>query len=192
MEELLKTLQHFNQIMLKQINSLFEFVTILDEEEQTIVNYDLSSLEKVVIVKDQHSRIALSLEEKRILLAKKICYLIAFDPRGNPLTLSLLSQALHVYIKNVATLISPETYQKLTETEINFLEIKNKFESAFKNVQPRIFRNQIVVKKLLRNVNLSISLFQTEAELGLNYDSLGKTQFLSNSNQTISSLRVKA
>jgi DNA topoisomerase-2 len=39
---------------------------------------------------------------------------------------------------------------------------------------------------------LCINLFQSEADVGMNYDSFGKAQSLTNKTQTISSMRIKA
>ncbi|KAB8037819.1 hypothetical protein GCL60_11635 [Silvanigrella paludirubra] len=192
MEELLNLIIQFNDILRKQIQSYLEFLPILDEEEIAISNYDLASLEKMVIIKDQHSRIAQSLEERRVIVLKKICYMMAFDPRGQNLSLKLFKFTFSTYIKNIKTLVGEVTYNKLLEQETTFNEISSEFEKTFEVVYPRIYRNQAILKKLMKNVSLSISLFQSEAEVGMNYDSLGKAQSLTNKNNGLSSMRVKA
>jgi len=192
MEELINLIIQFNDILRKQIQSYLEFLPILDEEEIAISNYDLASLEKMVIIKDQHSRIAQSLEERRVIVLKKICYMMAFDPRGQNLSLKLFKFTFSTYIKNIKTLVGEVTYNKLLEQETTFNEISTEFEKTFEVVYPRIYRNQAILKKLMKNVSLSISLFQSEAEVGMNYDSLGKAQSLTNKNNGLSSMRVKA
>ncbi|KAB8031808.1 flagellar export chaperone FlgN [Fluviispira multicolorata] len=192
MEELISLIAQFNDILKKQIVTYTEFIPILDEEENAICKYDLSYLEKIVILKDQKSRIAISLEEKRLLLIKKICYMIAFDSRGLTLSLNLFAQAFSTYTKNIQSLISSETFCKLKELQDQFFSIKAEYENTFEFIYPRIYRNQVILKKLLRNVTLSLSLFQSEAEVGMNYDSLGKAQSLLNQNNNYSSVRVKA
>lgn len=192
MEELINLIIQFNDILRKQIQSYLEFLPILDEEEIAISNYDLASLEKMVIIKDQHSRIAQSLEERRVIVLKKICYMMAFDPRGQNLSLKLFKFTFSTYIKNIETLVGEVTYNKLLEQETTFNEISTEFEKTFEVVYPRIYRNQAILKKLMKNVSLSISLFQSEAEVGMNYDSLGKAQSLTNKNNGLSSMRVKA
>lgn len=192
MDELLNFIVQFNDILKKQISSYSEFISILDEEEAAISNYDLAALEKIVILKDQHSRIAQSLEERRIFILKKICYMIAFDARGQKLSLKLFKFTFSTYIKNIKTLISEATFEKLIEQENLFHEIANEFEKTFEFVYPRIYRNQIILKKLVKSVSLSLSLFQSEAEVGMNYDSLGKAQALANKSTGISSMRIKA
>ncbi|WP_397599978.1 hypothetical protein [Silvanigrella sp.] len=192
MEELLNLIIQFNDILRKQIQSYLEFLPILDEEEIAISNYDLASLERMVIIKDQHSRIAQSLEERRVIVLKKICYMMAFDPRGQNLSLKLFKFTFSTYIKNIKTLVGEVIYNKLLEQETIFNEISTEFEKSFEVVYPRIYRNQAILKKLMKNVSLSISLFQSEAEVGMNYDSLGKAQSLTNKNNGLSSMRVKA
>jgi hypothetical protein len=192
MDELLNFIIQFNDILKKQIASYSEFIPILDEEEIAIANYDLVALEKIVILKDQHSRIAQSLEERRVFILKKICYMIAFDPRGQNLSLKLFKFTFSTYVKNIKTLISEATFEKLVEQENLFHEISADFEKTFEFVYPRIYRNQIILKKLMKNVSLSLSLFQSEAEVGMNYDSLGKAQSFTNKSSGISSMRIKA
>ena len=80
-------------------------------------------LERMVIVKDQHSRIAQSLEERRVVILKKICYMMAFDPRGQSLSLKLFKFTFSTYIKNIKTLVGEVTYNKLLEQENIFNEI---------------------------------------------------------------------
>lgn len=65
-------------------------------------------------------------------------------------------------------------------------------KKLFSEVYPRIFRNQTLLKKLMKNVTLSLSLFQSEAEVGMNYDSMGKAQQHLNQGNAVSSVRVKA
>ncbi|APJ04366.1 flagellar protein FlgN [Silvanigrella aquatica] len=192
MDELLNLIIQFNEILKKQIASYVEFIPILDEEETAIANYDLIALERIVIVKDQHSRIAQSIEERRIQILKKICYMIAFDPRGQNLSLNLFKFTFSTYLKNIKTLINEEMFAKLLEQECAFNSTASEFEKTFEFVYPRIYRNQVILKKLSKNVSMSISLFQSEAEAGMNYDSLGKAQSLTNKNTGISSMRVKA
>jgi hypothetical protein len=192
MDELINLIIQFNEVLKKQIAVYLDFIPILNEEEQAIAEYNITSLEKVVILKDQHSRIAQNIEEKRISILKKICYMIAFDARGQKLSLKLFRIAFSTYLKNIQPLINLETYTKIQEQENNFKEIANEFENTFITIYPRIFRNEIILKKLLKNVTMSINLFQSEADVGMNYDSFGKAQSLTNKTQTISSMRIKA
>ena len=117
---------------------------------------------------------------------------MAFDSRGQNLSLKLFKFTFSTYLKNVKTLISQETYAKFVEQEEIFNEISSRFENTFEFVYPRIYRNQLILKKLLKNVSLSLSLFQSEAEVGMNYDSFGKAQSLTNRSTGISSMRIKA
>ncbi len=190
MEELLNLLLQLNLTLKKQVDSFKEFVFILDQEEHAISIYNFSEVEKSVILKDQHTRIAESLEEKRINLLKKICYMIAFDSRGQKLSLNLFKTVFTSYLQNVVNLLSKEIIQDLTNFQNEFLAISNEFQNTFDQVSKRIYRNQIILKKIIKHVNLSINLFQSEADSGMNYDSLGKTQSIFNQQNHISSIRV--
>src|SRR5689334_16287967 len=104
MDELITLLEQFNLTLKQQIDSFKEFVLILDQEEQSIAKYNLLEIEKSVILKDQHIKIANSLEENRIILLKKICYMIAFDSRGQNLSLPLFKNVFTTYLQNVKSL----------------------------------------------------------------------------------------
>ncbi|MGY3805234.1 hypothetical protein ACWNT8_14315 [Pigmentibacter ruber] len=192
MEELITLLSQFNDILKKQISNYIEYIPILEEEELAITNCDLTALEKIVIVKDQHSRISQSLEQRRVSILRKICYMIAFDPRGQKLSLSLFKITFKKYLDNIKTLVNEDTYKKILEAEENILYTANEFENLFETVYPRIYRNQLILKKLLRNITLSINLFQSEANIGMNYDNLGKAHSNANKGSVNSSMRIKA
>lgn len=192
MEDLISLLTQFNEILKKQVTVYLEFLPILDEEEEAITNYDLSALEKVVIIKDQHSRISQSLEQRRVNVLRKICYMIAFDPRGQKLSLNLFKVTFNSYLENIKKLVNEELYNKILEEQNKINATASEFEKSFEIVYPRIYRNQIILKKLLRNVTLSINLFQSEADVGMNYDALGKAHSAVNKSSATSSMRVKA
>jgi hypothetical protein len=192
MDELINLLTQFNKILQNQRSHFLELMIILDQEEAAILEYRLSSLEKAFILKDQHIRLGQHIEDKRISILKKICSLIAFDMRGQTPSLKMLQQALSVYVQNVQKLIHPDFFHKLTKEKNNFFEICHTYKEAFDIVEPRIYRNQFILKKLIKNVNLSLSLFQSEAEVGMNYDALGKAQSLVIPGNSFSSVRIKA
>lgn len=131
MEELISLISQFNDVLKKQISLYLEFIPILNDEEESIAKYDLAALEKAIILKDQSSRIAQSLEDKRLNILKKICYMIAFDPRGQNLSLKLFKYTFSVYLNNIKTLINSEIYEKLIEKENEFIGISNEFEKTF-------------------------------------------------------------
>ena len=190
MNEFIALFEQFNLILRQQIESFKEFVLILDQEEQSIARYDFLEIEKSVILKDQHTQLAESLEEKRIILLKKICYMMAFDSRGQKLSLPLFKTVFTAYLQNVKKLLPEDIILKLEEIYSNFLEISNEFYSIFESVSKRIYRNQLILKKVIRHVNLSLNLFQSEAESGMNYDSLGKAQTVFTQQTPVSSIRV--
>ena len=126
MDELIQLLKEFNLVLRQQNDCLSEFVFILDQEEQAIANYHFLEIEKSVIQKDQHTRLSSSLEEKRIQLLKKICSMMAFDSRGQTLTLPLFKIIFSTYLENVKKLLSDEINLKLEELKSEFFEILSK------------------------------------------------------------------
>lgn len=190
MEELIALIEQLNLTLKQQINLLNEFILILNQEEQSISTYCFLEVEKSIILKDNHSKIMLSLEEKRINILKKICYMIAFDSRGQKLTLPLFKTVFGAYLNNVKNLLTKDVFIKIEELNNNFLEITNEFSLTFENASKRIYRNQIILKKVLKHVNLSLNLFQSEAVSSMNYDSLGKSQSAFNQQNPVSSIRV--
>ncbi|MES2614172.1 MAG: flagellar export chaperone FlgN [Bdellovibrionota bacterium] len=190
MDELISLLDQFNAILKQQIEALNEFVIVLDQEENAIRLYQFLEIEKSVILKDQHTQIAAALEEKRIQLLKRICYMIAFDSRGQTLSLPLFKTVFSSYLENVKTILPKNIVEKLYELNTSFIEISNEFSDTFQQASKRIYRNQLILKKVIRHVNLSINLFQTAAEASTNYDALGKTQSVFSQQNAVSSIRV--
>lgn len=190
MEELITLLTQFNDILKLQLESFHEFVHILDMEEHAITLYQFAEIEKSVVLKDQQTKVSQSYEEKRIRCLKKICYLMAFDSRGQNLSLPLFKTVFSTYVENVKKLLTPEIIEKLELLKNEFFQLSDDFTQSFENMSLRINRNQAILKKVLRHVNLSINLFQSEASSGTNYDSLGKSQSIFNQKNPASSIRV--
>lgn len=116
--------------------------------------------------------------------------MIAFDARGQKLSLTLFKTVFSTYLKNVQSLLTENIFQRLSELNTNFIEISNEFYNLFQDVSKRIYRNELILKKVIRHVNLSLNLFHSEAEAGMNYDALGKAQSVFNHQNTVSSIRV--
>jgi hypothetical protein len=190
MEELFSTFIQFNNVIQDLINQLYELIPILDEEESAISQYLFMETEKSIIRKNNQMKKIQYTEEKRISLTKKICYLIGYDIRNQKISLPLIKNIFETYIDNVKNLLEKDVVEKLNTTRNNFLEIFNELNSAYECSSNRIRRNQIILKKVLQNVNSSINLFQMAGEPGLNYDSSGKTNTPSNSSNSSSSIRV--
>lgn len=190
MDDLILLLEQFNLILKQQVQLFHEFIFVLDAEEKSIASYCFLDLEKAVISKDQHTRLSASFEEKRVVLLKKICSMIAFDTRNQNLSLPLFKSVFFTYMENVKKLLNKDVMIKLEKFYSEFLIISSELSSAYDKVSKRIFRNQVILKKVLRNINLSISLFQSEVEAGMNYDAMGKAQTIFNHQKPVSSIRV--
>ncbi len=191
MHELLQLLEKFNFILSKQVSSFNEFIAILDQEEHAIKNYDLPEVEKSIILKDQHIRIAESLENQRVTILNKICYMIAFDARKQKVSLPIFKMVFQSYLENVTTLLPEDVIQQLKMFFTEFNKISEEFKQSFDSAAGRIYRNQLILKKVLKHVNLSLSLFQSAAEAGMNYNSLGQSKPAFPDQQNLSSVRVK-
>ena len=190
MEELITLFAQFNLIIREQIKLLNEFVFILDQEEDAIARYNFFETEKSVVLKNQHMKMFQAAEEKRIILMKRICYLIAFDSRDQNLSLTLFKDIFSTYLLNVKKLLDENIIQELECLKLDFFEISSEYSSVFENISNRIYRNQVILKKVILHVNMSLNLFQLESESGANYDSLGKTQSIFNQQNPASSIRV--
>lgn len=190
MNELFDLLDQFNQTIKEQIESFKQFLVILDDEESAISNYNFGKIERSVIQKDQHVQIADALEKKRINILKKICYLIAYDPRGQLLSFSQFKTIFEVYLKNVTNLLPVEIFNEINNKFEEFKEAAYEFQDIFNQASLRIQRNENILKTLIKHVNLSINLFHSEGESSFNYDSLGKSQNIFKQNNSISSIRV--
>lgn len=192
MDELLSLLETFRESMQSQIKILSQLVPILDREEDLLARFDLNDFEKTVIEKDQLAKRTQVIEDRRAVVLRKICYLISYDARGQLPTLRTFRLIFKNYLEKVESLILPETFVSLKEKESAIAETEQRFRELFSFTAPRVYRNQVILKKLLKNFKLSISLLQTEVVKDQNYDKSGKAISKPASSDSWSSVRIKA
>jgi flagellar biosynthesis/type III secretory pathway chaperone len=190
MDDLIFLLQQLNKTIEQQISAFNEFIVVLDQEEQSIAAYSFVDVERTFILKDQITQMSYSLEEKRLTLLKKICYFMAYDTRGLKVSLPVFKTVFKTYIENVKKLLSEDIISILEKLYANFNVISEDFKNTFVRASGKIYRNQLILKKVLKHVNLSLNLFQTEADSSMNYDSLGKTHNAFGSQNSVTSIRV--
>ncbi len=188
MHELILYLQELNDVIERQMSFFTQFLEILDKEEDAISHYDFQLIEKSVIVKDQHIRMAQNLENKRLQLIQKISYLIAFDSRRQTISLDIFCTVFTSYLENVRSLLPAEVFQKVEALFFKFKIQGANFKTLFETSQLRVQRNKQIIKKILQQVELSQNIFHTNANTGINYNAVGKPD--SKYKATNSSVRV--
>jgi hypothetical protein len=192
MEELIQTLMQFDELIIKQC-ALFEaFVPLLDEEETAISNHSLIEMEQALIKKDQHTKIAQSIEEKRVILVKKIFYFMAYDARDQNLSLNLFKNVFTLYVDNVKNLIDKKMLDEIISLKESIFYHVDTFLEIFYQVSGRIYRNQEIVKKMVSHIHFSLNLFQSEAGMDIKYDSYGKSHSKLGKQGVYSNIRVRA
>ncbi|MBX9703855.1 MAG: flagellar protein FlgN [Silvanigrellaceae bacterium] len=192
MNELLILLQQFISVLSRQIVLYQELLPILDAEEDSISRFDMALFEKIMIEKDQQVKRAHAIDDQRVKALKRICYMIAFDTRSQAVSLKTFLIAFDTYLNNVEKLVEKNIYESLCKYQEKLKDVAIEYETLFKNLNPRIYRNKIILKKVLDNFSRSILLMQNTADLSLRYDALGKSQQGSHAQEAVSSLHVKA
>jgi len=174
MEELLNLLEEMVQVTRRQAQLFEDLLPLLAEEEDSIARYHLSDLQRIVAQKHRHIQLAQMAEENREKLLKKICYFIAFDSRGQPLTLETFQSVLQVYIQNVTPLIPTHIKESLVQIALQLKEKGELLKAAVQKARPLVRQNQQILTKLNKNLQGSLSLLQAYTTTGLSYDALGK------------------
>lgn len=192
MNELLALLSQFRDCLEQQMRLYSELVPVIDREEDMLTRFDVGAFEKVVVEKDQLVRRAQACEERRLALVKRICFMIAFDARGQLPSLRTFLAVFESYCARVATLIDAPTREALEEHRAALQDIAARYFAAFKVIAPRVHRNQIIMRKMARNFERSLSIMQSEANVPSDYDATGKTTAKVLSKDGLSSVRVKA
>lgn len=192
MQELFTLLDAFRDQLESQIRIFRELNPILDREEDLIARFDLTDFEKVVVEKDQLSKRSAVIDERRSNTLRRICYLMSYDARGDQLpTLRTFRIILENYTQKVSNLIEAEALKTLHAKGAAFDETEYRFRELYALTAPRIYRNQQILKKLLTNFRMSISLLEREVMKSQNYDKSGKSVSKPSDSGTWSSLRVK-
>lgn len=172
----MQLLEKLDGILKKQGMLYKEFLPILDQEEAALARNDLNGVATVLIRKDQQTRIALALEENRVATLKKIFALVAFDPRGQKITVDLFQKIFETYLENVKTYVEAPHWAQLLSWKGCLWETCAEMRAIFKQVAPRIYRNQQILKKVLHQVHLSLRLIQSESDAFFKYDQAGRSQ----------------
>lgn len=192
MEELYKLLAQFEDCLDNQIAIFRELIPILDREEVLIEHFELSDFERLVTEKDQAAKRLEHLEGQRVGQLRKICYLISYDARGKVPNLRDFISILKNYTNNVQRLLDPAVYEQLVMHTEKINGILINYREMFAGTAPRIYRNELVLKKLLANFKKSMNLIENEVVRATNYDSKGKTSSRPTHGDKWSSVRVKA
>lgn len=192
MEELLSLLESFRDSMEVQIKILNQLNPILDREEDLLARFDLTDFEQVVIDKNHLAKRTQVVEERRADVLRKICYLISYDARGQLPTLRTFMVIFSNYLSKVEALVSSEIMESLRARERALTETEQRFRELFAFTAPRVYRNQVILKKLLKNFKMSVSLLEDEVVKAQNYDKSGKSVSKPPNADSWSSVRIKA
>lgn len=192
MNELLNLLTLFQESLELQVKIFGELLPVLDREEHMLMHFDVADFEKVVVEKDQLVRRAQSAEERRLAALKRICFMISYDARGQLPTLRTFIVLFENYVTNTEKLVDPVVHAQLKIWNENLRTLSEAYLALFKSAQPRIFRNQLVLKKMVRNFERSLAVMQNEANVGHNYNSQGKAHSRNTGKDGLSFVRVKA
>jgi flagellar biosynthesis/type III secretory pathway chaperone len=192
MEELLKLLVGFRDCLSHQMRIFQELLPVLDREEELVLRFDVGEFERLVTEKDQTVRRAQAVEEKRVALLRRICFLIGYDARGQLPTLKDFLSAFDAYVTNVATLLEPAWLESLADEKAIMGEIASEYLDLFQKAAPRIKRNQTVLSKMAYNFSRSLSILKSESSLQQDYDAAGRTRNNSKGPESNSFVRVKA
>lgn len=192
MEELYKLLAQFEDCLENQIAIFRELIPVLDREEFLIEHFELAEFERLVTEKDQAAKRLEHLESQRIGQLRKICYLVSYDARGQVPNLREFISILKNYTINVQRLLDVSVYQQLLAHTEKINGICISYREMFAGTAPRIYRNELILKKLLANFKKSMNLIETEVVRANNYDRKGKTNSRPTHGDKWSSVRVKA
>ncbi|MEN9810952.1 MAG: hypothetical protein RLZZ488_2519 [Pseudomonadota bacterium] len=192
MSELLKILAQFFQCLQIQMTLLEELLVVISREEELVVSFSLPEFEKLVTEKDQIVRRIQSAEERRLSYLKKLCFLMAYDARGQLPSLNEFLTVANSYQKNVERLIDSETSQQLSTSLEALREFAKTYRDAFLSAQPRIDQNKIILQALAKNFKRSIAVLEQAAGQNKRYNERGRSEAPSLSKDGVSFVRVRA
>jgi hypothetical protein len=192
MDELLKLLSSFEDCLSHQMRIFRQLLPVLDREEELVVRFDVGEFEKLVVEKDQIVRRAHSVEERRLVALKRVCFLVGYDARGELPSLRAFLVVLDNYAANVAPLLDAETAASLEAVRGRIHAVAAEYLELFRGAAPRIGRNQTVLAKMARNFERSLAILRTEASLQQDYDAAGRARLPGRGAEGNSFVRVKA
>lgn len=191
-EELLALLGQLQDCLSHQMGLFEELLPLLDREEELLQRFDVGEVERLVVEKDQVVRRARAVEDKRLALLRRVCFLIGYDARGDLPSLTSFLTVFASYVGNVKPLVDAPTAEALAARHASLSELSARYLDGFRRHAPRIQRNQAVLTKLARNFERSLTLLRNEASLQQGYDSTGRSRERVPSPKSTSSVRVKA
>jgi flagellar biosynthesis/type III secretory pathway chaperone len=171
---LLKFLAQFLQCLRQQMTLLEELLVVLAREEELVVSFSLPDFEKLVVEKDQIVRLIQAAESRRLQILQKLCFMMAFDARGKSPSLSEFVSVAQSYQKNVASLIDPETFGKLSVFVAEIEHVAQVYRSQFLHAQPRIEQNKLILKSLALNFKRSLMVMESESASSNRYNEKGR------------------
>ena len=192
MEELLKLLAGFQDCLSHQMRIFNELLPVLDREEELVLRFDVGEFERLVTEKDTIVRRAQTVEDKRLVTLRRICFLIGFDARGDLPSLRNFLAAFDAYVTNVTTLVDAETRARLEGAKAGLTEVSAEYLALFRSAAPRIGRNQTVLSKMAHNFSRSLAILRSETSFQQDYDASGRTRSRAKGPEATSFVRVRA
>jgi len=192
MEELLKLLTGFQDCLFHQMQIFEELLPVLDREEELVLRFDVGEFERLVVEKDQIVRRAQAVEERRLGLLRRICFLIAYDARGELPSLRTFLTVFESYVANVQALLEATVRDSLSARSAELRTLSDRYLGLFQAAAPRIRRNQTVLTKMAHNFERSLAILRSEASIEHNYDAAGRSQAAGGGLRHNSFVRVKA
>lgn len=191
MNELLKILAQFIQCLQLQMTLLEELLVVIAREEELVVAFSLPEFEKLVTEKDQIVRRLQSAEERRLVHLKKLCFLMAYDARGELPSLVQFMHVARLYQRNVEKLIDAETGRTLEESLSELQKFSEHYRSAFLQSQAKITQNKMILQALSRNFKRSIAVLENESGQNKRYNERGRSVAPSVTRDGVSFVRVR-
>lgn len=192
MSELLKILAQFFQCLQIQMTLLEELLVVISREEELVVSFSLPEFERLVTEKDQIVRRIHSAEERRLSHLKKLCFLMAYDARGQLPSLNEFLAVAESYQKNVERLIDVDTSRQLAASIVALKELAKTYRDAFLVAKPRIDQNKLILQSLAKNFKRSIAVLEQAAGQNKRYNERGRSEAPSLSKDGVSFVRVRA
>ena len=118
--------------------------------------------------------------------------MISFDARGRLPSLRSFLVIFESYIANTEKLVDANIHAQLQNWAAQIQTLAQSYLEQFNSAQPRILRNQLVLKKMARNFERSLAVIQNEANIGSQYNAQGKSHLSRGGKDPLSFVRVKA
>jgi flagellar biosynthesis/type III secretory pathway chaperone len=174
MEELIKLLDTLKAYVAALHQTYGRLVDIMDAEEKLISEYNIGSLQNLVVEKDQVVQRSQKTEEKRAATLKRICFLIAFDARNTLPSVSEFNTAFEAYLRNIETLVDEQTLSEVKTAFGEYASTATAMQEDFTTrIAQRIRQNKIIIEKVRLNFQKSIRLFENIGGVTDSYNKKG-------------------